>query len=173
MQRGLRCRAPRLCENPDGSSRIYLTPPFNHAVSWSPKKAKACHTLSSPTTRPRPKTSQQRAEVRPHLRGLCQATVHPIPDGRIQEIFTVMSSLQNMPYAILLSITRHMVLAVIYALQLVHNNSLSSLFTRKFEFMPPPYIESWPSASAVAAHSRSTTVSNVSLIFRRINLSRS
>lgn len=85
-----------------------------------------------------------------------------------------MSSLQNMPYVILLSITRHLVLAVIYALQLVHNNRLSSLLTHKFEFMPPPYIESWPSASsAVASHSCSTTLSNISLIFPRINLSRS
>jgi hypothetical protein len=95
-----------------------------------------------------------------------------------------MSSLQNMPYDLLLSIAQHLDLADIYTLQLVRNNLL---LTHKFELMPfprhastyatrstlVPYIESWPSASsAVAAHSRST-VSNVFLIFRQTNLSRS
>jgi hypothetical protein len=88
-----------------------------------------------------------------------------------------------MPYDLLLSIAQHLDLADIYALQLVRDNRLSIFL----ELMPPPrhagiyatrstpapYIESWPSASsAVAAHSRST-VSNVCLIFRQTNLSRS
>jgi hypothetical protein len=93
-----------------------------------------------------------------------------------------------MPYDLLLCIAQHLDLVDIYALQLVRNDRLSPLLTHKLKidaslprhagtyatrFTPAPYIESWPSASSgVAAHSRST-VSNVFLIFRRTNLSRS
>jgi len=53
-------------------------------------------------------------------------------------IFTGMSSLQNMPYDLLLSIAQHLDLADIYALQLVRNNRLSPLIMHDFSLMPSP-----------------------------------
>ena len=93
-----------------------------------------------------------------------------------------------MPYDLLLCIAQHLDLADIYALQLVRNNCLSPFAYAQVRIDAPPprhvgtyatrsthapYIESWPLAfSGVAAHSPSM-VSNVFLIFRQTNLSRS
>ena len=57
----------------NGLSRIYLTTASQSMMAHSNEKGMSL-TLSSLTTRRRPETSQQRAEVQPRLRGLCQAT---------------------------------------------------------------------------------------------------
>ena len=95
-----------------------------------------------------------------------------------------MSSLQNIPYDLLLSIAQHLDLADIYALQLVRfdrlfhsenvdlRSSSRHAGTYATRFTPAQYIESWLSASSgVVAHSHSTA-SNVFPIFLLTNLSK-